>query len=110
MDVSFASKRLKRICESDKDLQRAYGKGCAKKLMGRLSDLRAAHSLEDLRQLPGHCHELDGERKGQLAIEIAGGWRLVLTPTGGWPGRKSGGSHVWDSVEAVTVIEIVDYH
>lgn len=110
MDVSFASRKLQKLCESEKELRKAYGSDSAKKAMRRLSDLRAAATLEDMRNLPGRIHELSGDRDGQLAIDLAGGRRLILTPTNGWPAEKAEGAHVWTTIDAVTVLEITDYH
>lgn len=110
MEVSFASRKLQKVCESEKELRRAYGRDCARKVMSRLSDLRAAATLEEMRNLPGRCHELAGERAGQLGIDLAGGRRLVIAPAGGWPKEKKGGAHIWREIDAVQVLEIVDYH
>ena len=110
MEISFASRKLQKVCESEKELKRAYGRDCARKVMSRLSDLRAAATLEEMRHLPGRCHELTGDRAGQLGIDLAGGRRLVIAPAGGWPAEKVRGAHVWAEVEAVQVLEIVDYH
>jgi proteic killer suppression protein len=110
VEISFASRKLKQLCESEKELRKAYGSDGAKKAMRRLSDLRAAATLEDMRNLPGRIHELTGDRNGQLAIDLAGGSRLILVPTSGWPTAKAEGAHVWAAVDAVTVLEITDYH
>ena len=110
MQVEFASTRLQKVCESEKELRRTYGRDCAKQVMTRLADLRAAPTLADMRHLPGRCHELAGDRAGQLGIVLVGGRRLVLEPTAGWPEAKQGGVDVWTEVDAVRVLEIVDYH
>ena len=110
MRVEFATAKLQKVCESEKELRRNYGKDCAKKVMTRLADLRAAPALADMRNLPGRCHELTGSRAGQLAIVLAGGRRLVLEPTDGWPKAKQEGADVWTEIDAVSVLEIVDYH
>ena len=110
MEISFASRKLKQLCESEKELRKAYGSDGAKKAMRRLSDLRAATTLEDTRNLPGRIHELTGDRDGQLAIDLAGRWRLIVAPTGGWPAEKAEGAHVWTTIDSVTVLEITDYH
>lgn len=110
MEISFANRKVQTLCESEKELRKAYGSDGAKKAMRRLGDLRAATTLEDMRNLPGRIHELTSERAGQIAIELAGGWRLVLVPTNGWPSEKQDGAHVWTSIDAVTVVEITDYH
>lgn len=110
MDVSFGSARLQRLCESEKELRRAHGEKCAKKVKTRLADLRAASTLADLRRLPGRCHELDGARRGQLAVELTGRRRLIFAPAGSPSIQKEDGGLDWKLVEAVQVIEIVDYH
>jgi proteic killer suppression protein len=110
VEISFVTRKLKQLCESDKELRRAFGTDGAKKTMRRLHDLRAATTLEDMRHLPGRTHELTGGREGQLAIDVAGGRRLILTPTDGWPAEKADGAHAWTAIDAVTVLEITDYH
>lgn len=86
-----------------------HGDRCAKKLMTRIADLRAASTLAEFRHLPGRCHELDGHRRGQLALEVEGGKRLVFSPRGSDIHRADGGLD-WTIVEAVCLLEIVDYH
>jgi len=110
VEISFVNRKTQRLCESEKELQKALGKAGAKKAIRRLSDLRAAATLEDMRNLPGRTHELTGDRDGQLAIELADGFRLIVAPTDGWPTEKKEGAHVWAEIEAVQVLEITDYH
>jgi len=110
VEISFASRKLQKVCESEKELRKSYGSDGAKKAMRRLTDLRAAATLEDMRNLPGRIHELTGDRSGQLAIDLAGGRRLIIAPTDGWPAEKGEGAHVWTTIDAVQVLEITDYH
>jgi toxin HigB-1 len=110
VDVSFRTSALRKVCESDKESRRAHGQDCAKKLVARLADLRAAPSLAELRHLPGRCHELDGSRKGQLAVKLVGGKRLVFEPVDAAAAANDDGGLDWALVEAVRVVEIVDYH
>jgi len=108
MEVSFATSKLKKICESQKELQRTHGEACAKRIMQRLADLRAAPSLEEMRALPGGCHELKGDRAGQLALELPDGKRLVFEPAPKPTGR--GPRLDWRTVDSVCVAAIEDYH
>jgi proteic killer suppression protein len=110
MEISFATPRLRATCESESKLQREHGRPCAKKLRARLADLEAASTLAAVRQLPGRCHELDGDRKGQLSIELSGALRLILEPTLNPPPMKDDGGLSWEAVDAVRILEIVDYH
>lgn len=109
VDVTFATPRVQRLFESEKELRRAHGDRCAKKLMARLADLLAATTLEEFRRLPGRCHELDGDRRGQLALELEAGKRLIFAPSASGVRRADGGLD-WRLVEGVRVIEVVDYH
>lgn len=109
VELVFATTRLQRLFESQKELRRTHGDRCAKKLMTRVADLRAAGTLAEFRRLPGRCHELDGDRHGQLALELEGGKRLIFSPRGPDIHRADGGLD-WNLVEAVCLIEVVDYH
>lgn len=60
----------------------------------RLMHLNAAKSLPDLRLLGGDLHPLQGDRAGQWAIKVMGGWRLVF---------KFADGDAYD-------VELVDYH
>ena len=76
--------------------------------MSRLSDLRAAATLEEMRSLPGHCHELEGDRESQLSIVLTDTHRLVINASSGWPMDEATGDHSWAGIDAVHVLEIVD--
>lgn len=108
MEVSFASSQAKRFFESRAELQQTYGESCAKKVMARLADLQAAPALEEFRRLPGHCQELDGDRRGRLALELADGKRLVLEPSQQPAPLRGDGGLDWRLVDAVRVIDIAD--
>jgi proteic killer suppression protein len=82
----------------------------AVKVMARLLDLQAAARLADMRRLPGHCHELDRDRAGQLGIDVGSGVRIVFVPTNDPGPRKDDGGLDWSGVDAVQVIEVVNYH
>jgi toxin HigB-1 len=110
MQLSFASSQLQKQCESTRALQRAHGQACAKKVMTRLADLEAAPTLDEMRNLPGRCHELSGDRAGQLALDLADGKRLVVEPAKDSPPRKKDGGLHWSRVDAVVVVEISNYH
>src|SRR5712691_7017909 len=62
-----------------KRLQRIHGAQRAKLIRRRLDDLKAAPHLQVMRQLPGRCHELKGNRAGQLSVDLDGPYRLVFS-------------------------------
>ena len=110
MEIAFANNKLQRQMESQKALQREHGQSCARKTMGRLRDLEAAPCLEDMRTLPGNCHELETDRAGQLAIEVGGGKRLILEPAHNPRPTKPDGGLDWTAVTAVRIVALINYH
>ena len=109
MEVSFNGPRLQKLCSSEKALVRKYGVVVARKVQLRFTQLDAADTLEDMRTLPGRCHELKGERGGELAVDLHQPYRLVFRPAGEPPTKADGGLD-WSAVSAIVVTEIVDYH
>lgn len=76
----------------------------------RLGDLRNAHSLEDVRHLPGRYHELTGNRKGQWACDLDQPYRLIFVPHESPIPIDNDGKFVWLEITGVEVLEITDYH
>jgi proteic killer suppression protein len=110
MHVSFASRWLQELCESEAALVKALGPVCARKAMSRLSDLRAAPTLEDMKSLPGRCHGLAEGDGGGLKIDLTDGRGLILEPTDrtGMADRDSADD--WAAIDAVKVIAITNHH
>lgn len=82
----------------------------AKKLQQRLVELAAANTLADMKGMPGHCHELTANRKGQLALDLIQPNRLVFKPSHNPVPPDAGGGLDWAKVTRIIVLEIVDYH
>jgi proteic killer suppression protein len=47
-----------------------------------------------MRSLPGRCHELHGDRAGELSLDLDHPYRLLFRPTAD-PGPGSGGGLDW---------------
>jgi proteic killer suppression protein len=110
MEVLFEDEKLQRQFSNQRDLRRKWGDEGAKRITLRLQQLAAAETLSDMRQLPGRCHELTGDRAGELAVDVHGGHRLIFKPSENPPPTGEGGGLDWRRVESVTVTEVVDYH
>ena len=110
MEIVFASDKLRKLCNDRKKIQKKYGQNQGRKLRRRLDDLDAANVLEDCRLLPGDCHELKGTRAHQLAMDLAGGYRLIFEAAHNPTPRKEDGGLDWAQVTAVRILEIEDYH
>lgn len=109
MDILFSTKRLAKQCASDRARAKVFGGETAKVLRRRLDQLRAADDLAVMRALPGRCHELTGDRKGELALNLRGPYRLIFEPAANPPLKEDGGLD-WGLVTAVRILEVEDYH
>jgi proteic killer suppression protein len=110
VNISFADKKLEALANDDKKLTRQYGKDQAQKIISRLAQLRAAVTLEDVRNLPGRYHELTGDRKGQWACDLIQPYRLVFTPQENPIPVNEQGQYIWVEIVGVEIIEVINYH
>ena len=111
MDVSFATRSMQKVCSSEKEMKRKWGAALTKKLQQRLLELKAADTLDDISRLPpARCHELTGNRKGELSVDVAHPYRLVFKPNHDPLPLKPGGGLDWALVTSVIVLEVVDTH
>lgn len=78
--------------------------------MARLRDLLAAETLEDVRYLPGHYHELVGNRKGQWACDLDQPYRLIFEPHENPIPTNKDGKYIWIEIKGVEIVEIENYH
>ena len=81
MGILFKMKKFQKECNKQKTLIRVYGQRRAKLIRRRLDELMAATTIEDIRRLPGpRCHELKGNRSGQLSVNLDYLYRLIFGP------------------------------
>ncbi|MGH3251712.1 MAG: type II toxin-antitoxin system RelE/ParE family toxin [Trebonia sp.] len=109
MEVAFDDPDLEETFRNVRDLRKKHGVVRAKKIEQRLEDLEAAETLAVMRSLPGRCHELHGDRAGQLSLDLDHPYRLLIRPADD-PGPGPGGGLDWSEVRAVVVIGIEDTH
>jgi len=110
MIVTFADKKLQKIVNDDRKMVKEYGKVRAEKIKDRLTQLRFAKTLEDVRYLPGRYHELTGDRKGQWACDLDQPYRLVFEPHENPVPENEHGQYIWLKIVGVEIIEVVNYH
>jgi proteic killer suppression protein len=110
LKVDFLDARAKAFLEDTKQVRKAHGAVAAKKLQQRLDDLEAAASMEVMRSLPGHWEELKHDRAGQFSAHLDGGLRLIVKPQQEPPPTKTDGGLDWSAIDAVFILEVVDYH
>lgn len=110
MEVLFSDERTARQLSNRTVLVTTYGDVLARRITQRLQELSAADALDDMRKLPGKCHELVADRDGHLAVRLDKRSRLIFKPADNPAPAKPDGGLDWTAVTAIVVIEIVDYH
>ena len=111
MELYYQNRAMQKACTSEKEMKRKWGQVTAKVLKRRLGELENAPILEDMRRLPAaNCHELSGDREGQLAVDLDQPRRLVFRPNHDPIPLKPDGGLDWSAVTSVVIQEVVDYH
>ena len=110
MKIYFKNKKLEKLCNNPVKLVKAMGSERAEKIQLRLNDLDSALTLEDTRHLPGHYHELVGDRKGQWGCDLDQPYRLVFEPTEKPIPTDKNGKYIWSAITIIDIIEITNYH
>jgi proteic killer suppression protein len=110
MDIVFKDKKFKKECNNQRLLEKKYGADRARRIRRRLDDLHAANILEDMKNLPGRCHELLHNRSGQFSLDLDHPYRLIFEPADdSIPTRPDGGID-WTKVTAVRILGVEDTH
>ena len=111
MILYFKTKKLQKICSKSNEAQKALGRKMANKLQQRLMELQAADCLEDISRVPPpRCHQLTGNRAGQLSVDLVHPYRLLFIPANDPIPKLDDGGLDWSRVTEVEIIGIVDTH
>lgn len=113
VEILIPDRRLAKRLNSEREMVRAFGAECAVKLRRRLTELRAAEALQDLAppySPPARCHELTGDRKGQISVDVKHPYRLLFVPDHDpLPERPEGGLD-WNGVTRIRILEVENTH
>lgn len=108
MEITFGDEKVRELCEKRAVAVRKLGDLCARKLRTRLSELEAACTVADLSF--GRPHALRGDREGEYAVDLHGGYRLTFSPGNSPRPLREDGSVDWPSVTIICIEFIGDYH
>ena len=111
MKLFYKNKKLEKSVNSLTNIAKNYGTH-AKKVNQRIQELNAAPTLDTMRNIPAaNCHELVGNLKGKLAVDISGNHRIIIEPNyNPLPVTEDGGLD-WTGVLEIIIIDIgEDYH
>lgn len=110
INITFSKNKLQKLANDDRLSKKELGELRATKLTLRLSQLASADTLEDVRHLAGHYHELKNDRKGQWACDLDQPYRLIFEPHEVPIPTNEDGQYIWIEIVGVEIIEIIDYH
>lgn len=111
MRIQFKTDKLAKQCNNQKERNKAWGERRSKLIGRRLDDLRAAVTLEDMRNVPGDCHEYRHRKDHTFSLDLDGGWRLFFKPLHDpMPILADQVSLDWSQVTVIVIMEITDPH
>ena len=114
MEITFANKKLMKQMNDSREMVKIHGSKRAKKLQIVLTQLHAAPNLGVFAppySPPHRCHELTGNRKGQLSVDsVCRPYRLILKPDHDPIPQRSEGGLDWQAVTKIKIIGVVDTH
>lgn len=107
MRIRFKNNTIKTQCENPQRAQRDFGLKMGNLLTQRVSELAAASSLLDIKQIPAaRLHRLEGPRADQYAVDLVRSFRLVFKPI------LQEGVAIYDleGIDLIRIEEVTDYH
>jgi len=113
MEISFRNAKLAKQFQEGRKLTAVHGDRRARLIMRRMQELRAAQSLGDLwppYSGPGRCHELTGNRAGQLSLDLDHPYRLIFEPAHEPSPQRTEGGLDWPRVTSVRILGVKDTH
>jgi len=108
LEIAFAEKKLRRLCETEEAARRTFGVEVAEKLKARLADLRAASCVKEL--VAGRPHRGSSNRRSHLTVDLSRGCRLVICANHRIVPKMDNGTVDWSRVNRVKVLDIESDH
>jgi len=110
VEISYKSRKLEKQLTDLREMAKIFGQ-LARKVNQRLKDLTDADNLAIMKTIPAaRCHELTGDRKDELAVDVSGNYRMIFEPNHEPKPKKEDGGLNWEKVTKIQINEIEDYH
>lgn len=104
LEISFADKSLRQLCENGAIAKRKLGIKVAEKLKHRLADLRAASCVKDL--MVGRPREVEGI----MIVDLCDDYRIILCANHNLIPLLDSGAIDWTMVNRVKILRIEGNH
>jgi len=110
MEIHYSDAKLERCARIERFAKKQLGPQRAKVYLRRIAQLTAATTFEDLRNAPGHFHQLSQDRKGQWSFDLDQPYRLIIECGNSELPIHVQGGFDWSQITVAVIVEIVDYH
>lgn len=107
MEYFAETRKLTKILNNPRLIQKYFGKDMTKKILARLDEFSAAKNLAQIpSDPPPRCHLLYGNLEGKYAVDVSGNYRMVFE------GYDKDDKLCFNKEKIVTIqiIAIEDYH
>ena len=108
LELAFAQKSLRQLCEDEARAKRELGETVAEKLKRRLADLRAASSVEDL--VAGRPRKVKGDRHPHIAVHLCDRTCIIFCANHTKVQVLESGDVDWSKVSRIKILEIKSDH
>ncbi|MGB7217800.1 MAG: hypothetical protein WBD07_03235 [Vicinamibacterales bacterium] len=108
LELAFAKKSLRALCESEAMAAKALGVRVAARLRHRLADARAAACVSDL--VAGSPRATDSGPGQHIALDLCDGYRIVFRANHVITPKRESGEVDWSLVRRVKVMAIENAH
>jgi proteic killer suppression protein len=110
VEINYKNRKLEKQLTDPREMAKSFGQ-LARKVNQRLKDLNDADTLAIMRTIPAaRCHELSGDHKGELAVDVSGNYRMIFEPNHDPKPKKDDGGLNWEEVTKIQINKIEDYH
>lgn len=107
MEYFGETKKLTKILNNPRLIQKHYGKNMMKKIIERLDEFDAAENLQQIpSDPPPRCHLLHGSLEGKFAVDVSGNYRIVFE---GYD-KNDQLSVQKEKIVTIQITDIEDYH
>ena len=103
MELAFANKSLRELCESQLRAERKFGTAIARRLRSRLADLRDARSMSDV--IAGRPEHV-ADTLETISLDLGDSVRLVVCANHLSNPRTGKGGVNWSAVSRVKIFDI----
>ena len=111
MLISYKDNKLEKEFCHLKLLRRRWGDKQGHLIAQRLTEIKAAENLSDLARLPQlRVHELKGNRKWQISLDVKHPYRLLIVPDHEEMPLKKDAGLDWTKITSVKVLGVEDTH